>query len=107
MLGQLWRDIYRRKLEHVVSSDREQLFARVQHHFEDRESRATDELELERPRHRWVTRTTVPVLAPDGEYLGRLFVYVDVTEQRELDRLRSAFLPLAAPQRRRPPPPPS
>jgi PAS domain S-box-containing protein len=102
MLGQLWRDIYRRKLEHVVSGDRDQLFARVQHHFEDRESRATDELELERPRHRWVTRTTVPVLAPDGEYLGRLFVYVDVTEQRELDRLRSDFLTVAAHELRTP-----
>jgi PAS domain S-box-containing protein len=102
MLGQLWRDIYRRKLEHVVSGDRDKLFARVQHHFEDRESRATDELELERPRHRWVTRTTVPVLAPDGAYLGRVFVYVDVTEQRELDRLRSDFLTVAAHELRTP-----
>ena len=102
MVGQPWQEIYRRKLEQAVSSNGEQLFARVAQLFGDREARGVDELELERPRHRWVIRTTVPVRGPDGAYLGRLVVYADVSEQRELDRQRSDFLTVAAHELRTP-----
>ena len=102
MLGQPWEDIYARKLQQVMTGNREQHFARVREIFSDRESTAVDELELERPRHRWVTRQSVPVKSRDGEYLGRLVVYTDVTEQRELDRQRSDFLTVAAHELRTP-----
>src|SRR5712664_1081153 len=61
-----------------------------------------DDIELARPRHRWLTRSTVPVRGVGGEYLGRLVVYADVTEQRELDRQRSDFLTVAAHELRTP-----
>ncbi|MGZ6141718.1 MAG: ATP-binding protein [Myxococcales bacterium] len=102
MLGQPWEDIYRRKLAQVISGNRDEHFERVRQIFSDREARALDELELERPRHRWVTRDTVPVRSTDGEYLGRLVVYLDITEQRELDRQRSDFLTVAAHELRTP-----
>ena len=101
MVGQPWQEIYQRKLVQAVSSNREQLFARVADLFGDRDARGTDELELERP-HRFITRTTVPVRGPGGAYLGRLVVYTDVTEQRELDRQRSDFLTVAAHELRTP-----
>ena len=102
MLGRHYDDIYKRKLQQVVSVDRERLFQRVQAIFNDRAGRTVDDLELEKPRHRFVTRNSVPVLMKSGEYLGRLFVYVDVTEQRELDRQRSDFLTVAAHELRTP-----
>ena len=102
MLGQPFTEIYRQELEQVVSTERERLFDRVQEHFADKTGSATDHLELERPRQRWVTRTTVPVTGAGGEYLGRLFVYADVSEQRELDRQRSDFLTVAAHELRTP-----
>ena len=102
MYGLGYEEIYRRKLEQVVSRDREAMLARVKEIFADREARSTDDLELERPRQRWLKRTTVPVKGPAGEYLGRLVVYADVSEQRELDRQRSDFLTVAAHELRTP-----
>lgn len=101
MIGQPWQDIYRRKLAQA-SQNRERLFARVTEVFSDREARTEDELELERPRHRWVRRQTAPVRGPDGAYIGRLVVYTDITEQRELDRQRADFLTVAAHELRTP-----
>jgi PAS domain S-box-containing protein len=102
MLGQPWQDIYTRKLQQAASGDRQRLFNRVAELFGDRTARASDDLELDKPFHRWVTRTTVPVRGPNDEYLGRFFVYVDVTEQRELDRQRIDFLTVAAHELRTP-----
>jgi PAS domain S-box-containing protein len=102
MLGRPWEEIYAHKLNQVAAASREAHFARVREIFSDRERQTNDELELERPRHRFVTRQTVPVRSADGEYLGRLVVYTDVTEQRELDRQRSDFLTVAAHELRTP-----
>jgi PAS domain S-box-containing protein len=102
MYGQRFEEIYRQKLAQVVSQDREAMLERVRAIFANRETRAHDEIELERPRHRWLTRSSVPVLGASGEYLGRLVVYVDVTEHRELDRQRSDFLTVAAHELRTP-----
>jgi len=102
MYGQRFEEIYQQKLAQAVSQDREAMLQRVRAIFANRQTRAHDEIELERPRHRWLTRTSVPVLGASGEYLGRLVVYVDVTEQRELDRQRSDFLTVAAHELRTP-----
>jgi len=102
MLGRPFEEIYAHKLSRVVAGNREHHFARVREIFADHEARAVDELELERPRHRWVMRESVPVRSTDGSYIGRLVVYVDVTEQRELDRQRSDFLTVAAHELRTP-----
>ena len=103
MIGQPWEDIYRRKLQQVIGTNREQHFARVQEIFANRDASAiNDELELDKPRHRWVVRQSVPVRTRDGEYLGRLMVYIDITQERELDRQRSDFLTVAAHELRTP-----
>jgi PAS domain S-box-containing protein len=66
-----------------------------------REERSFDEFRLPRS-GRWVARTSVPVRGSDGAYLGRLFVYVDVTAHKELDEQRAQFLTVAAHELRTP-----
>jgi signal transduction histidine kinase/CheY-like chemotaxis protein len=102
MYGQRFEDIYRHKIAQAVTQDPEAMLERVRSIFADRDSPSRDEVELERPTHRWLTRNTTPVRSPSGEYLGRLVVYTDVTEQRELDRQRSDFLTVAAHELRTP-----
>src|SRR5262249_56971872 len=81
---------------------RSEMLARIRSIFAEPGAPSHDEIELERPRHRWLTRSTVPVRGTSGEYVGRLVVYVDVTDQRELDRQRSDFLTVAAHELRTP-----
>ena len=102
MYGQSYEEIYCRKLEQAVPQDREAKLAHVLRIFANRDASSKDDIELERPRHRWLTRSTVPVRGVGGEYLGRLVVYTDVTEQRELDRQRTDFLTVAAHELRTP-----
>jgi CheY-like chemotaxis protein len=42
------------------------------------------------------------VRSPSGDYLGRLFVFVDLTQERQLDRQRADFLTVAAHEMRTP-----
>src|SRR5256886_9041420 len=102
MYGQRFDEIYRQKLAQVVSHDREAMLERVRGIFANHDASSQDDIELARPRHRWLTRSTVPVRGVGGEYLGRLVVYIDVTEQRELDRQRADFLTVAAHELRTP-----
>jgi signal transduction histidine kinase len=74
---------------------------RLRQIFSRRDERSFDQFRIART-GRWVTRTSVPVHGPQGEYLGRLFVYVDVTSQKELDEQRSQFLTVAAHELRTP-----
>ncbi len=101
MVGQSWQEIYQRKIAQLTANP-EAHFARVAELFSDKDARGVDEIELERPRHCWVNRNTLPVRDRDGSYLGRLMVYTDVTEQHELDRQRSDFLSVAAHELRTP-----
>jgi len=96
MYGQPYEEIYRRKLEQAVPQGRDAMLAQILQIFANRDASSQDDIELERPRHRWLTRSTVPVRGVGGEYLGRLVVYTDVTDQRELDRQRTDFLTVAA-----------
>jgi len=102
MYGLGFEEIYRRKLAQAAPADREPMLARVRAIFANRDATSRDDVELERPRHRWLTRNSVPVRSVDGEYLGRLVVYMDVTEQRELDRQRADFFTVAAHELRTP-----
>jgi len=78
-----------------------ELAQRTREIFSRRDERSFDEFQIARS-GRWVTRTSVPVHGPRGEYFGRLFVYVDVTAQKELDNERSEFLTVAAHELRTP-----
>jgi len=77
------------------------LAARTREIFSRQDERSFDEFEVPRS-NRWLTRTSVPVRGPRGEYLGRLFVYVDVTPQKTLETQRSEFLTVAAHELRTP-----
>lgn len=64
--------------------------------FANRTQTATDEVRIEGAVPQWFRRSTAPVRSPDGAYLGRIFVYTDVTQLRELDRMRTEFLSVAS-----------
>ena len=55
-----------------------------------------------RPVKRELQLDSTPVLAPDGALLGRLFVFRDVTHQREVDRMKSEFVSLVSHELRTP-----
>lgn len=63
----------------VVLDRRDQIIA-------DRSYSGTQELEFIHPEPRTIQRYTTPVYQDSGEYLGRLWVYYDVTEQRKLEQ---------------------
>ena len=66
-------------------SNPEEVLERTDQIIADRSYSGTQELELIYPEPRTIQRFTTPVYQDSGEYLGRLWVYNDVTEQRKLE----------------------
>jgi signal transduction histidine kinase len=98
-LGKRYDELYRQDLrgdgmQQIHAEEIRQILAR-------RDERSYDEVRVPRS-GRWLSRTSVPVLGTRGEYLGRLFVYVDITAQKELDHGRAEFLTIAAHELRTP-----
>jgi PAS domain S-box-containing protein len=92
-IGRHYREVFegcRRELHDPAG-----ILVRAQEYFADRTRTFTEELELEVPERRIFRTTTAPVIG-HGAYLGRIFVFVDVTRDRELDRQRSDFLSVAS-----------
>ncbi|MFL5432109.1 MAG: ATP-binding protein [Myxococcales bacterium] len=79
----------------------EELMLQMRSIFADREHPSTDEF-LVRKTNRWIRRSSTPVRSKSGAYLGRMFVYMDVTAEKQLDRERSEFLTVAAHELRTP-----
>jgi PAS domain S-box-containing protein len=79
----------------------EELMLQMRSIFADREHPSTDEF-LVRKTNRWLRRSSMPVRSESGAYLGRMFVYVDVTAEKQLDRERTEFLTVAAHELRTP-----
>jgi PAS domain S-box-containing protein len=75
--------------------------ARTREIFSRREEPSVDEFHIARS-GMWVGRTSVPVRGPGGDYLGRLFVYTDITPRKALEEQRSEFLTVAAHELRTP-----
>jgi signal transduction histidine kinase/DNA-binding response OmpR family regulator len=67
-------------------SNPEVVFDRSDQIIADRSYSGTQELEFIGPEPRTIQRYTTPVYQDGGEYLGRLWVYYDVTEQRKLEQ---------------------
>jgi len=63
---------------------------------------ASEDVELVEPSPRTLSMTSVPVTDEDGLYLGRLWVYRDVTSERAADRAKSAFVSMVSHELRTP-----
>jgi signal transduction histidine kinase len=71
--------------------------------FRDRSMEATCEVEaVIGGVHRTLHETTFPIRSAEGAYLGRNFIFTDLTAQRELDRQRTNFLSVASHELRTP-----
>jgi PAS domain S-box-containing protein len=75
--------------------------ARTREIFSRRDERSFEEFYVPRSGI-WIARTSVPVRGPRGDYLGRLFVYTDITPRKLLEEQRSEFLTVAAHELRTP-----
>ncbi len=65
---------------------------RLAHTYRYPEIKSTDDVEVLHPAHRILSRYSGPVYKDDGDLLGRIEVYTDVTEVRQLQRNKDEFL---------------
>jgi diguanylate cyclase (GGDEF)-like protein/PAS domain S-box-containing protein len=72
-------------LAHVASqvADRETFVARIRHFYQHRDERGHDEILLKDGRI--AERHTAPLQTPDGDYLGRIWFFREVTERRRAE----------------------
>jgi signal transduction histidine kinase len=54
------------------------------------------------PVHRELNLQTYPVYLPSREYLGRLYIYVDITKEREAEQFKNEFVSLVSHELRTP-----
>lgn len=77
-------------------ADPEAFRQRLLHLYEHLDETAVDEVEVVRPVRRTLERYSAPVYKEEGGLLGRIEVYSDVTEVRDLQRNKDEFLSLVS-----------
>jgi signal transduction histidine kinase len=75
---------------------------RVEALVRDTEKTSTVEIEYHTDRRLYFKELTRPVHRADGSHLGRLFLYFDITRERELDQTKSEFISIASHELRTP-----
>jgi len=75
---------------------------RVQALARDPEKISTVEFEYHTDRRLYFKEFTRPIHRRDGAHLGRLFLYFDITREREIDQTKSEFLSIASHELRTP-----
>jgi signal transduction histidine kinase len=68
----------------------------------DTERTITTDVAVLAPRPRDVELFTTPVVGTEGEHIGRLFTFRDVTREREVDRMKSEFVAMVSHELRSP-----
>jgi len=101
VIGREWSDIDRTAGR--VLADESAYLARVEEIYKDETlAVANEDVELREPSQRTLSMTSVPVGDHDGSYLGRLWVFRDVTSERAADRAKSAFVSMVSHELRTP-----
>ena len=101
LIGREWPEVARTMGSRL--GDEDAYLARVEAmHADETLAVASEDVELVGPSQRTLSMTSVPVTDEDGSYLGRLWVYRDVTPERAADRAKSAFVSMVSHELRTP-----
>ncbi|MBV9279892.1 MAG: PAS domain-containing protein [Chloroflexi bacterium] len=100
-IGRDKREVADRRLADQVVNP-EDFLQRLYYLYDHFEETAIDEIEVARPSHRILERYSSPVFKQDASLLGRIEVYSDVTEVRQLQRDKDEFLSLISHELRTP-----
>lgn len=62
----------------------------------------SEDVQITAPEERTLSMTSAPAMSSDSEYLGRLWVFRDVTQERTVDRSKSEFVSMVSHELRTP-----
>jgi len=101
LIGRRWRVVARMMGSRV--NDGHAFRERVEAMSEDETlAVASEDVDLVEPAQRTLSMTSAPVADEDGSYLGRLWVFRDVTSERAADQAKSAFVSMVSHELRTP-----
>ena len=101
LIGREWPEVARMMGSRLA--DEGTYLARIEAvHGDETLAVANEDVDLAEPSQRTLSMTSVPVTDEDGSYLGRLWVYRDVTSERAADTAKSAFVSMVSHELRTP-----
>jgi len=101
LIGEEWSDVARMMASRL--GDGGEYLKRIEAMYGDETLAVeSEDVELAGPSQRTLSMTSVPVTDEGGSYLGRLWVYRDVTSVRAADRAKSAFVSMVSHELRTP-----
>ncbi|MBI2964659.1 MAG: CHASE domain-containing protein [Chloroflexi bacterium] len=101
LVGVPWRELWQRPGVEVAQRER---FVAHMNEISANQSLAisSEDVDVTRPARRTLSLTSVPVADHAGTYLGRLWVYRDVTTERAADKAKSVFVSMVSHELRTP-----